>query len=161
MLVVADSSPLIARISIGHINILPQLFGTVIIPPAVGAELRDVKRPQAIRSFIVRPPTWLIERAPKTIESFPLLDAGEVAAISLAVEMKADLLLIDESLGRQTAAARGIHITGTIGIIERAADQTLLDLKDAFDRIKETDFWISHEILEVRLRLHMERKERS
>jgi predicted nucleic acid-binding protein len=35
MLVVADSSPLIALINVGHIDILPQLFGTVIIPPAV------------------------------------------------------------------------------------------------------------------------------
>jgi predicted nucleic acid-binding protein len=158
MLVVADSSPLIALISISHIEILPQLFGTVIIPLAVGAELRDAKRPQAIRSFIERPPTWLIERSPKTIESFPLLDAGEAAAISLALEMKAELLLIDESLGRRTATARGIQIAGTIGIIERASDQNLLDLKDTFDRIKKTDFWISHEFLDVRLRLHLERK---
>jgi len=158
MLVVADSSPLIALISISHIEILPQLFGTVIIPLAVGAELRDAKRPQAIRSFIERPPTWLIERSPKTIGSFPLLDAGEAAAISLALEMKAELLLIDESLGRRTAAARGIQIAGTIGIIERASDQNLLDLKDTFDRIKKTDFWISPEFLDVRLRLHLERK---
>jgi predicted nucleic acid-binding protein len=158
MLVVADSSPLIALINIGHIDILPQLFGTVIIPHAVGAELRDAKRTQAIRSFIGSPPTWLIERTPKIIESFPLLDSGEVAAINLALEMKADLLLIDESLGRRTAAARGIHIAGTIGIIERAADQHLLELKDTFERIKKTDFWISHELLDVRLKLHMDRK---
>ena len=126
MLVVADSSPLIALINIGHIDILPQLFGTVIIPPAVGGELRDERRASAIRSFIGSSPAWLIERTPKTIESFPLLDAGEVAAINLALEIKADLLLIDESLGRRTAAARGIPIAGTIGIIERAAEQNLL-----------------------------------
>jgi len=123
MLVVADSSPLIALINIGHIEILPQLFGTVIIPPTVGAEPRNAKRPQLIRSFMGRLPSWLIERAPKTIESFPLLDAGEVAAISLPLEMKADFLLVDESLGRRTAASRGIHIAGTIGIIEHAADR--------------------------------------
>jgi predicted nucleic acid-binding protein len=136
VLVVADSSPLIALVSIGHIGILPQLFGTVIIPTAVGVELREAKRPQTIRSFIGNPPTWLIERTPKTIENFPLLDAGEVAAINLALEIKADLLLIDESLGRKAAIARGIHVAGTIGILERAADQQLLDLKVAFDSIK-------------------------
>jgi len=158
MLVVADSSPLIALLNVGHIDILPQLFGTVIIPPAVASELRDAKRPQAIRSFIGSPPTWLIERTPKIIESFPLLDSGEVAAINLALEMKADLLLIDESMGRKTAVALGIQISGTIGILERAAQQNMLNLKEAFDRIKETDFWISHEFLDVRLKLHQERK---
>ena len=116
MLVVADSSPLIALINIGHIEILPQLFGTVVIPRGVASELRDAKRAQAIRSFVGNPPIWLIERTQKNIESFPLLDAGEVAAINLALEMKADLLLIDESLGRRAAVARGIPIAGTIGI---------------------------------------------
>ncbi len=158
MLVVADSSPLIALINIGHIDILPQLFGTVIIPPAIATELRDVKRPPAIQLFIGRPPAWLIERTPKTTATIPLLDPGEVAAISLALEINADLLLIDENLGRKAATARGIHIAGTIGILEQAADQNLLDLKEAFGRIKETDFWISHELLDVRLKLHLERK---
>ena len=87
-----------------------------------------------------------------------MLDAGEVAAINLALEIKADLLLIDESLGRKAAIARGIHVAGTIGILERAADQQLLDLKVAFESIKKTDFWISHELLDIRLRLHLERE---
>jgi predicted nucleic acid-binding protein len=87
-----------------------------------------------------------------------MLHSGEVTAISLALELHADLLLIDELLGRKAAAARGIHITGTIGIIEQAADQGLIDLKEAFGRIKKTDFWISHELLDARLRLYLQGK---
>jgi predicted nucleic acid-binding protein len=149
MLVVADSSPLIVLINIGHIEILPRLFGTVLIPPAISAELRNEKRPKAIRSFIENPPAWLIEQSPRTNEEIPLLDPGEVAAINLALEIRADLLLIDESMGRKAAIARGIHIAGTIGILEQAADQQLLDLTVAFERIKESDFWISPELLDV------------
>ena len=160
MLVVADSSPLIVLINIGHIEILPQLFGTVLIPPTIFAELRNEKRPQTIRSFIENPPAWLIEQAPSSTEEIPLLDPSEIAAINLALEIRADLLLIDESLGRKAAVARGINIAGTIGILEQAADQNLLDLKDAFDRVKETDFWISHDLLDVRLKLHLERRRR-
>jgi predicted nucleic acid-binding protein len=39
MLVVADSSPLIVLIQIGQIDVLPALFGEVVIPPEVSAEL--------------------------------------------------------------------------------------------------------------------------
>ena len=104
MLVVADSSPLIVLINIGHINILPDLFGNVIIPPEVAGELAQEKRSQPIRAFIAAPPDWLTEQAPSTVEAIPMLHSGEASAISLALEVHADLLLIDEMLGRKAAA---------------------------------------------------------
>jgi predicted nucleic acid-binding protein len=159
MLVVADSSPLIALINIDHIDILPTLFGKVIVPPEVITELVDNRRPQEVQAFIHTRPSWLIERAPVSIESIPLLHAGESSAISLALEVHADLLLIDEVQGRKAATARGIAITGTIGVLEQAAAQGLLDLKEAFTRIKETDFWISRELLDARLSQFLRRKE--
>ena len=51
----------------------------------------------------------------------------ELAAIALAQELKADLLLIDEARGRKAAADRHIPFTGTIGVLE-LADQGLLDI---------------------------------
>jgi predicted nucleic acid-binding protein len=152
MLVVADSSPLIALINIGQIDILPTLFGMVIVPPEVLAELAQPNRPNAVRDFATDRPDWISERAPSTIESIPLLHAGELAAISLACELKADLLLIDETTGRKAAADRNLRFTGTIGVLELAADRGLLDLSSAFARIKETDIWISHELLDERLK---------
>jgi predicted nucleic acid-binding protein len=95
MLVVADSSPLIVLVEIGHIDVLPQLFGQVIVPPEVSAELCGPRRPQPVREFFQHRPTWLEERAPTAIEPIPALHSGEVAAISLAKELEADLLLID------------------------------------------------------------------
>ena len=157
MLVVADSSPLIVLINIGHIGILPELFGKVIIPPEVASELAQHKRPQPVRAFIATAPGWLIEQAPLTVEPIPMLHPGEASAISLAVEIHADLILIDETLGRKVAALRGLHITGTIGVLEEAADRGLLNLGEAFILIKNTDFWISHELLDARLKLYLER----
>lgn len=154
MLVVADSSPLIVLIELGHVELLPRLFGEIIIPPQVSAELRQSNRPQAILSFMAARPLWLHERAPAAIEPIPTLDAGELAAISLARELKADLLLIDEVRGRKAAADRHIPFTGTIGVVELAASQELLDLQDAFTRLKSTNFWISPELLDERLRIH-------
>ncbi len=158
MIVVADSSPLIILINIGQIGILPELFGDVVIPSQVSAELRQSNRPQAVNDFISTPPTWLVERTPVCIEAISSLHAGELAAISLAQELKVDLLLIDEMWGRKAAADRHIPLTGTVGVLELAADRGLLDLQKAFAMVKETDFWISHELLDERLKLYLARR---
>jgi predicted nucleic acid-binding protein len=158
MLVVADSSPLIVLTNIGHLDILPKLFDQVLIPPETASELAQSNRPIAVRGFIRSAPSWLSIKSPAKIHPIPSLQAGETAAIYLAQELRADLLLIDETRGRKAALDRNIPITGTIGVLERAADSQLLDLKDAFDRVKQTDFWISHELLDERLRLHQQRK---
>jgi predicted nucleic acid-binding protein len=154
MIVVADSSPLVVLVNIGHVEILPAIFWEVVIPPQIAAELADAKRPQAIRDFIGRKPLWLRVQAPIRLEPIPDLHEGERAAISLASELKADLLLIDESDGRSAALARHLQITGTIGILQRAAEQALLDLAEAFERIKGTDFWISPKLLDAELERH-------
>jgi predicted nucleic acid-binding protein len=60
---------------------------------------------------------------PSSVDSIPMLRPGETSAISLAIDLHADLLLIDEIPGRKAAVARRIHVTGTIGIVERAAEQ--------------------------------------
>ena len=158
MLVVADTSPVIVLINIEHVDVLPALFGQIVIPPEVSAELNQANRPEAVRRFITARPSWLLERTASKIESIPSLRAGELAAISLARELNADLLLIDDVAGRNAAAARHIPFTGTIGVLESAADRGLLDLQDCFSRLKETDFWISHELLDERLALHLARR---
>ncbi len=96
MLVVADSSPINILVRIGYVDILPNLFGTACIPPQVRDELSDPQTPLAVRHFVENPPAWLEIRAPAVIEPIPPLGPGEEAAISLAGELKADALLIDE-----------------------------------------------------------------
>ena len=160
MLVVADSSPFILLINIGQIGLLPALFQSVTIPPEVAAELARSNRPKAVRDFIGQRPTWLLIASPMAVENISGLDEGERAAISLARELNAELLLIDEVKGRRAAADRKIAITGTVGVLERAAGMKLLSLKDAFERVKKTDFWISHKLLDDRLILHEQTKTR-
>jgi predicted nucleic acid-binding protein len=157
MLVVADSSPLIVLLNIDSIQILPSLFGDVRIPPQVAVELAQSNRPTLVQEFIGKPPVWLQIVAPSLGEQIPLLQEGEIAAINLAKELKADLLLINELQGRRVAAERKIPLTGTIGVLEMAAKAKLLDLREAFDRVKQTDFWISPKLLDERLKIFEKR----
>src|SRR5262245_39498013 len=121
MIVVADSSPLFALVNVEHVSVLPRLFGAVMVPPEVLAELGEAKRPAPVRAFAAQPPPWMEVRSPRVLQAIPRLHAGEQAAISLASEVGATLLLIDEKDGRSVAAQRHIPITGTVGILERAA----------------------------------------
>jgi hypothetical protein len=68
------------------------------------------------------------------------LDAGEAAAIALALELKADLLLMDDREGAVAARRSGFVVTGTLGALALAAERGLLNLSEAFDRLKSTNF---------------------
>jgi predicted nucleic acid-binding protein len=158
MIVVADTSPFVVLVAIGHVDVLPTLFKEVFIPPAVASELASSRRPQEVRDFIATPPAWLHILAPSSTGTISGLGAGETAAILLAAEVQAGRLIIDEYRGRKAAKDRGLRVVGTIGVLELAAEIGLIDLKGAFERVKQTDFWISHKLLDERLALFLQRK---
>jgi len=58
----------------------------------------------------------------------------------LALFLKADLILIDDRKGASVARTKGFEITGTLGVLDLAARRRLIDLKDALDRLKSTNF---------------------
>jgi len=158
MIVVADSSPLIVLLQIGHLEVLPKLFGQIVIPPAVAEELHSHQRAQLVRDYFSTGPPWLSVREPASIQPIPGLHLGEIEALNLAIELHADVLLVDDRRAYREAVARHVNAVGTIRVLERAAEQKLLDLRDAFDRIKQTDFWISHDLLDERLKLHLSQR---
>jgi predicted nucleic acid-binding protein len=101
MIVVSDSSPLSVFVCLNQIEILPTLFGQVVVPRAVVSELAHPRSPQALRDWMASPPSWLIVQSPSSIDpSLAPIGLGELEAISLAIELKADLLLVDDRKAR-------------------------------------------------------------
>ena len=153
MIVISDTSPLLVLEKIGHLGILPLLYGEVVIPAEVELELRDKAHAAAGAAIFAACGAWLRVCAAESTEPIAGLDPGEAAAIALARELGADLLLIDEKFGRRVAMECGLAIRGTVGVLEEAASRKLIDLSEAFERLKTTDFRISAEFLDARLRL--------
>jgi predicted nucleic acid-binding protein len=68
--------------------------------------------------------------------------------------LKADLILIDERKGSAAAVSKGFETTGTLGILDLAAKRKLIDLRDAIERLKKTNFRYRKDIIERLLAQH-------
>lgn len=129
MIIVSDTSPINNLAAINHLDLLRQLYGTVIIPEAVYRELADPNFPVAgateVQAF-----DWI---QTCTISNLTLvkalsneLDIGEAEAIALAVEIQADQVLIDERRGRLIASRLNLRYKGILGVLVEAKSQGLI-----------------------------------
>lgn len=149
MIVVADTSPVNYLCIIGQIDLLPQLFGTVVIPQAVLDELQAAGSPHAVKTWLAAEPQWIEVRSASVMDDSIQLGVGEREAISLGKEIGADLMLIDDRKARRAAFERGLAVAGTINnILESASKRGLVDLATTFDRLRETNFRIDPRLLD-------------
>ncbi len=153
MSVISDTSPLCYLILIEQIDLLPQLHDQIIIPDVVQRELQTASAPIAVQQWMSQPPSWLMIQALNQPPDPALnrLDPGEQAAIALAEQLNARLLLIDERYGRKVAQQRGLQIIGLIGLLDAAAAQALIHLPTVIHRLQATNFRISPRLLEALL----------
>lgn len=103
LIVVSDATPLNILIRTGLVTILPNLYTRVLIPTAVAAELSHMRTPASVREWFAATPNWLEIRKPATVDRSVARDPGEQEAISLALELKADYILLDEKDARRSA----------------------------------------------------------
>jgi len=147
-LVVSDTTPLNYLILIGHVNIVPHLFGKLIVPPAVIREMSHEKAPAKVAAFVRELPDWLEVRAP----SFDLhLDVGpgEDEAISLAVELRDAALLVDDRKARMAATEHGVVTFGTLALLDLADESGLLDFGQAVAALRATSFHVERALLDA------------
>lgn len=111
MIVIADTTPINYLILIDEIEILEKLYGQVFIPKAVFEELNADAAPNEVKNWLLQIPDWFeIKSVSSAIPNdLMILDAGESEAIQLATEINADLLIIDERLGRENTCRTRIE----------------------------------------------------
>lgn len=152
MAVVSDTSPLRYFVVAGHVGLLRQVLGPLVIPGPVLSELMHPSAPDAVRNWCSALPNWVSvvdPRNPPDISLSRLLDAGEAAAIQLASELSADVLLIDERIGRAEATRRGIPVVGTLGVLLEGSRRRLLtDPSAVLSAMRSDGFRISKRLLD-------------
>lgn len=119
--VIADASPFIHLDRIGHLHLLPAVFGQVEVPEAIAAEVAVGSHDHP--GLDVRSMAWvtvLPDRIDPVIAAEPDLHRGEIAALSLARSTAGHLLVIDERAGRAVAQRLGLRFIGTAGTVIRA-----------------------------------------
>jgi len=147
--VVLNNTPLVALWSIGRWELLRDLFGEVLISPAVEAEFLAAET--EARSKALDEAAWikvLDVDNPRHARSFVGLDQGEAETLALAVEQDARLVIVDELRGRRYAHRLGLPLTGTMGVLLLAKESNLVDtIAPMIDQLQESGFYVSPELV--------------
>jgi predicted nucleic acid-binding protein len=148
-MIVADTSPLNYLVLIHQINLLPDLYRRVLIPESVLKELSAIETPQLVRNWATNLPEWIevLPATPIDDDSLTRLHAGERDAISLALTVHANAVLMDERRGRQEAENRDLKPIGTLGVLVAAHNRRLVDLRATIDALRQTRFHASPKLL--------------
>jgi len=142
MIIVSDTTPLRYLIEIEQVQILENLFGKIIIPEKVADELQHPKTPQQVKDWMLALPAWLeIRKADLTLFTpQKKIDDGEREAFALAIELKADAVLLDDKNALPEARRLNLQTIALFTLLERAAARNLIDLPQIIDAIRQTNF---------------------
>ena len=151
MIVVSNASAIINLAAVGQLDLLRQLYDKIAIPQAVYHEIAvvGVGQPGATE---VQTLEWIETRQVVNrtlVASLQIeLDKGEAEAIALAVELKAELLLLDERLGRAVASRLGLKFIGLLGVLIEARGKRLIPaVKPVLDNlITQAGFWVNDQL---------------
>ena len=116
--VVSNTTPLLSLLKIGKLNLLKELYGCVSVPFAVYQEIEAGKDKDYY--IDISKIEWITIEKIHSEESksyFFDLDEGEAEVLILAHEQQANLVILDEIIGRRYALQLDLKITGTLGIL--------------------------------------------
>ena len=142
MITVSDTSPVHYLILIRQENILPRIFGEIIIPEPVADEMRHPNAPTEVREWIGSPLPWVKIRKASQMYSPAVagLGKGEIAAIAIAIEENAAAVLMDDRAAIREGRRLGLNILTTFAVLEIAEIRRLIDFDEILDKLGQTTF---------------------
>ena len=145
--VIVNSTPIIALSAVDRLNLLKDLYGTIIIPSAVSNEIRAKNKSKAqtqleISSDWIQVKDIVNEAQKQTFRT--QLHEGEVEVLILGQELSADLLIIDDYTARKYAKYHGFNVIGTVGIFLLAKSKGFVrEIKPLVDDLISNGIFIS------------------
>lgn len=155
MIVVSDTSAITNLIQVDLLHLLNLVYGKIIIPRTVYTELCEIESQQKTIDSV----GWIevvLATDSELIKKLEFdLDTGESEAIALAIQCKADFLIIDELIGRRIASSFGIKVVGLVGTLLKAKENGFIPtVSPVLERLNvEAGFRISPELKNYVLRL--------
>jgi len=142
--IVCDTGPINYLVQIESISVLPALFRPIFLPNSVFLELISEDAPGAVREWAMSVPDWIEIRGefPRLPDSARGLSSADLDTLALALHTSSAVLL-DDLAARTAARALGLHVTGTLGILELAAESGLLSLRQSIERLRRTNIRVS------------------
>lgn len=149
MIVIADSSALVALSVCDGVLLLDQLFGEVKVPQAVYDEVCITGKPESkpLAAYLQGRVCDVLVNI--HIEKMNGLGKGELAAIGLYKQLSADLLLIDDARAKKVAYLNNLEVMGSLGVLLLAKQKGLIvAIKPYINRLRSSDIFISDQLLE-------------
>jgi predicted nucleic acid-binding protein len=153
--VISNTTPILSLLKINKLSILDELYGSVSIPQAVFDEIESGSDKEFYADLSKIP--WIsIEKIHVSTPKLYMfdLDAGEAEVLILAEEQNADLVVLDEIMGRRYAKHLGLNLTGTLGVLLKAKEQGLIDaISPLLDELIQKGTWLNPKIINDVLKL--------
>lgn len=153
--IISNTTPILSLLKIGKLHLLKELYGNIIVPMAVFQEIERGKEKPYYQNLTLL--DWIDIQGIKNHDArayFIDLDEGEAEVLILAKEQNAELVIMDEILGRRYAQQLEFNLTGTIGILLKAKEKGLIkSLKALLTELTEKGTWLSPKLISKAIKL--------
>src|SRR5215217_8247257 len=141
MLIVADSSALIALATCDGLDVILQVYDDIKVPEAVYTEIVAPEKPQSDALGL-----FLAERVMKVnttrwVLAVGGLGRGEIEAMALYKQLEADALLIDDQRARRIAEHNRINCIGALGLLLIAKQKTLIGEIPFIEKLRHSSIY--------------------
>ncbi len=147
--IITNTTPILSLLKIDKLDLLKELYGKITVPNAVFQEIEIGKHKPYYQDL--KQIDWIkIEyvKNPDSLDFFVDLDKGEAEVLILAKEQNADLVILDEIMGRRYAKQLELNLTGTLGVLLKAKEKGIINsIREILTELTERGTWLNPKLV--------------